>query len=267
MKKSSSDDYLIQPAQNKDYREKLSTRDPRRNLPVRRLKPARRAPPAAILFDMDGLLLDTERIARESSRITAQALGFTFTYALAHAMIGLGSDALGRLFVAELGDQFPFVDYQLMWNAKYREMLAAGIPVRPGVREVLSVMRELGLPCAVATSTHTPHAKQKLEQAGILTHFDVVVGRDAVTHGKPAPDVYLLAANRLGVDAKFCWAFEDSLPGLTAAVASGARTHWVPDLAPIHADQLPPGVETIESLHIVCEWLHANGDDRGEQGA
>ena len=142
-----------------------------------------------------------------------------------------------------------------LWNATYREMLAAGIPVRPGVAEALTALRARGLSAAVATSTHTPHARHKLEQAGILTHFDVVVGRDAVVRGKPAPDVYLHAAHQLGVDAAHCWAFEDSLPGVTAAVAAGARTHWVPDLAHIHAHELPAGVETIESLHSICHWL------------
>ena len=215
----------------------------------------RRERPAAILFDMDGLLLDTERIARESSRVTAVALGHTISDALALRMIGLGSDEIARLFVTELGAHFPFADYQELWNAKYREMLALGIPVRPGATEALTALRALGISCAVATSTHTPHARHKLAQAGILAYFDVVVGRDAVVHGKPAPDLYLHAANRLGVDVTQCWAFEDSLPGLTAAVASGARTHWVPDLAHIHAHELPEGVEQIDSLHAICEWL------------
>lgn len=217
----------------------------------------RRAPPAAVLFDMDGLLLDTERIARESSRVTALSLGYTISDALALRMIGHGSDELGRIFIAELGPHFPFAEYQQLWNAKYRKMLAEGIPVRPGVAEALTALRAHGVSSAVATSTHTPHARHKLEQAGILAHFDVVVGRDAVVRGKPAPDLYLHAAQQLGVDAARCWAFEDSLPGLTAAVASGARTHWVPDLAHIHAHELPVGVETIESLHEICDWLRA----------
>ena len=216
---------------------------------------SRRSPPVAVLFDMDGLLLDTERIARESARVTALTLGHSISDALLMRMIGLGWDELGRMFATELGAHFPFSEYQLLWNAKYRELLALGIPIRPGVTEALTALTALGVSCAVATSTHTPHARHKLEQAGILAHFDVVVGRDAVTRGKPAPDVYLHAADRLGVDVTQCWAFEDSLPGLTAAVASGARTHWVPDLAHIQAHELPEGVEQIESLHAICDWL------------
>lgn len=249
MKKSSSAVNPAFPSSSIDSSEKLY---PGESCSVR---VRRRARPAAVLFDMDGLLLDTERIARESSRVTALALGYAISDALALRMIGHGSDELGRIFIAELGALFPFAEYQRMWNTKYREMLAAGIPVRPGVAEALTALSTLGVSCAVATSTHTPHARHKLEQAGILAHFDVVVGRDAVVRGKPAPDLYLHAAHQLGVDAANCWAFEDSLPGLTAAVASGARTHWVPDLAHIHAHELPEGVETIDSLHAICHWL------------
>ena len=245
MEKSSSGIYSFQPLSVEGSTEKPYSRK------------NRRTPPIAVLFDMDGLLLDTERIARESSRVTAQLLGHTISDALALRMIGLGSDELAHVFIAELGAHFPFAEYQLLWNEKYREMLALGIPIRPGVTEALSALRTLGVPCAVATSTHTPHATHKLEQAGILSYFDVVVGRDAVARGKPAPDVYLHAANRLGVNVMQCWAFEDSLPGLTAAAASGARTHWVPDLAHIHVHELPEGVEQIESLHAICDWLHA----------
>ena len=246
MEKSSSGDYSIQPPSSGDYSEKLYSGKPRR------------LPPIAVLFDMDGLLLDTERIARESARVTALTLGHSISDVLALRMIGLGSDELGRMFVTELGAHFPFAEYQRLWNAKYRELLALGIPIRPGVTEALTALRALGVSCAVATSTHTPHARHKLEQAGILAYFDVVVGRDAVVRGKPAPDLYLHAADRLGVDVTQCWAFEDSLLGLTAAVASGARTHWVPDLAHIHAHELPSGVETIESLHAICEWLRTD---------
>ncbi len=243
MQKSSSIIYPDQPPSNSASVEKLYA------------AASRRDHPAAILFDMDGLLIDSERMAQEATFVTARLLGHSISESVALRMIGLGSDALGRMMIAEFGAHFPFDEYQQVWNQQYQERIAKGVPVKSGVSEALAAVRGAGLRCAVATSTGTYFARHKLEKAGLLANFDVVVGRDTVVHGKPAPDLYLHAANQLGVDAAHCWAFEDSLPGLTAAVASGARAHWVPDLAHIHAHELPSGVETIESLHALCEWL------------
>ncbi len=217
----------------------------------------KRERPAAVLFDMDGLLIDSERIAQEVSRDAALQLGVALPEAVALRMIGLSRDALERMLVSELGADFPFEPFQTEWEVRYHQRVARGVPVKPGVVEALAALAAVAIPCAVATSTHTGFARYKLQQAGLLGHFAVVVGRDSVPHGKPAPDVYLHAASQLGLPATACWAFEDSLPGLTAAVASGARTHWVPDLAPIAAHQLPNGVETVASLHEMERWITA----------
>ena len=219
----------------------------------------RRVHPAAVLFDMDGLLIDSERIAQDVTREASLQLGLALPDRVVLRMIGLGRDALERMLVAELGCDFPFERFQSEWETRYHQRLGEGVPIKPGVIEALAALAAAGLPCAVATSTHTHFARYKLEQAGLLAHFSVVVGRDAVPHGKPAPDLYLHAAKLLGIPANRCWAFEDSLPGLTAAVASGARTHWVPDLAQIAAHELPEGVETVASLHEVCRWVAVHG--------
>ena len=215
----------------------------------------RRDYPAAVLFDMDGVLIDSERIAQEVTRETSLHLGLDLPDRVAMRMIGLGRDAVERMLAAELGADFAFHRFQTEWESRYHHRLSQGVPIKAGVAEALAALAAAGLPCAVATSTHTDFARYKLQQAGLLAHFAVVVGRDAVAHGKPAPDLYLHAAKELGTPAHRCWAFEDSLPGLTAAVASGARTHWVPDLAYIAAHELPLGVETVASLHEVCRWV------------
>jgi HAD superfamily hydrolase (TIGR01509 family) len=215
----------------------------------------RRDHPAAVLFDMDGLLIDSERIAQQVTREASVHLGLALPEPIAMRMIGLGRDALERMLAAELGRDFPFAQFQTEWESRYHQRIAQGVPIKAGVAEALAALAAAGLPCAVATSTHTDFARYKLEQAGLLAQISVVVGRDAVPHGKPAPDLYLHAAKQLGIAADRCWAFEDSLPGLTAAVASGARTHWVPDLAQIAAHELPEGVETVSSLHEVSRWI------------
>ena len=215
----------------------------------------RRPLPAAVIFDMDGLLIDSERLARVSTLAVSEQLGYPIPESVAMRMIGLGSDALERMLRDELGAQFPLTPFRDAWNVHYGALVAQGVPVKPGVVEALTALAAANVPCAVATSTETRLAQHKLEKAGLLHHFAFVAGRDTVAHGKPAPDLYFHAAKQLGHRAERCWAFEDSLPGLTAATASGARTHWVPDLAHIHANDLPAGVETIDSLHHVSRWV------------
>lgn len=215
----------------------------------------KRLPPAAVLFDMDGLLIDSERLALASVEHAAAAIAWQIPGPVAHRLIGLGRDNGSRVLLTALGESFPVARFWDAWYEDYRLRVAAGVPAKTGATHALEALLARNVRCAVATSTETELARHKLEKAGLLRYFDAVVGRDTVTHGKPAPDLYLHAADRLGTRATQCWAFEDSLPGLTAAVASGARTHWVPDIAQIHADDLPQGVETIDSLHEICRWL------------
>jgi len=211
--------------------------------------------PAAVLFDMDGLLIDSERLALASVEHAASAISWPIPDPVAHRLIGLGRDNGSRVLLAALGDSFPVARFWDVWYDDYRLRVGVGVPAKDGASHALEALQAHAVRCAVATSTETALARHKLERAGLLPYFDVVVGRDKVANGKPAPDLYLHAAERLGAPAARCWAFEDSLPGLTAAVAAGARTHWVPDIAQIHADDLPHGVETIDSLHAICRWL------------
>ena len=220
----------------------------------------RRPLPAAVLFDMDGLLIDSERLALASVAQAAVAIGWKIPDDVAHRLIGLGRDNGSHVLLSALGDDFPVLSFWESWLANYRDRVGAGVPAKTGATHALEALQALIVRCAVATSTETELARHKLDKAGLLRYFDVVVGRDTVAHGKPSPDLYLHAASRLGAIAAQCWAFEDSLPGLTAAVAAGARTHWVPDIAKIHADDLPSGVETIESLHEICRWLGVAND-------
>ena len=215
----------------------------------------RRAHPAAVLFDMDGLLIDSERIAIASVQHAATEIGHEIPEHVAHRLIGLGRDNGSVVLTHWLGAAFPVAQFWQTWFADYQRRVAQGVPAKPGAKKALETLRKVGIVCAVATSTETTHARFKLEKAGLLDHIAAVVGRDLVKHGKPAPDLYLQAALKLRVAAHECWAFEDSLPGLTAALAAGTRAHWVPDLAAIAAHELPEGVETVASLHDICLWV------------
>jgi HAD superfamily hydrolase (TIGR01509 family) len=211
--------------------------------------------PAAVLFDMDGLLIDSERVAMAALDVAARAINWAVPASVGQRLIGLGRDSGSVVLAQSLGDDFPLEAFWQAWYAEYVARVDEGVPAKAGAENALIALQRAGIRAAVATSTHTPHALLKLEKAGLLPYFDAVVGRDAVPNGKPAPDLYLEAARRLNVNAAHCWAFEDSLPGLTAALSAGAKTHWVPDIAEITSHDLPLEVERIDSLHVIERWL------------
>lgn len=211
--------------------------------------------PAAILFDMDGLLIDSERVALASVDVAAQRLSIEFPAHVAQRLIGLGRDNGTVVIRNALGEDFPVAEFWQTWSHEYLMRIEEGVPAKHAVAETLEHLAAMNVPMAVATSTETPWARKKLLKAGVHHFFDHIVGRDQVAHGKPSPDLYLEAASRLRQRANECWAFEDSLPGITAALAAGARTHWVPDLAVIESADLPPSVERVDSIGRLREWI------------
>jgi HAD superfamily hydrolase (TIGR01509 family) len=216
-----------------------------------------RSRPAAILFDMDGLLIDSERVALASLDTAAERLSLDFPHYVAQRLIGLGRDGGSRVIRDALGESFPLDAFWQAWSSEYLARINDGVPAKEEVATTLEHLAALNVPMAVATSTETPWAKKKLLGAGIHHFFDHIVGRDAVAEGKPSPDLYLEAAKRVGAKADTCWAFEDSLPGLRAALAAGARTHWIPDLAAIAPEHLPARVERVDSIAKIRDWIRA----------
>ncbi len=211
--------------------------------------------PAAILFDMDGLLIDSERVALASLDVAARELNLHFPHQIAQRLIGLGRDNGSKVIREAFGASFPLEEFWRVWSKDYLARVDEGVPAKAAVAETLEHLVQLNLPIAVATSTETPWAKKKLLKAGIHHYFDHIVGRDLVANGKPSPDLYIEAAHRVGVGATACWAFEDSLPGITAARGAGARTHWVPDVAVIEDAHLPHDVERVDSIGRIREWI------------
>jgi len=210
---------------------------------------------AAFVFDMDGLLFDTERLSRRALHAAADDLGVPLPADAFLELIGRrGTDIFQRL-AARVGDDALTTRLFQRSEQHYEALLAEGVPVKEGAAELLAWLAAQGRPCAVATSTRTPKAERKLAAANLRGYFQAVIGGDQVEHGKPAPDIYLRAAAALGTAATNCGVFEDSEPGLRAAHAAGARTVWIPDLAPV-----APAAQTLSAaragtLREVVEFL------------
>jgi HAD superfamily hydrolase (TIGR01509 family) len=203
--------------------------------------------PAAVLFDMDGLLLDSERALLACWREAALELQESVDDGVWLSMIGLSDAVCDRLLQDHVGIPLARA-LRERCHALYDLRVIAGIPVKPGAFELLALLQQHRVPRAVVTSTWRERARQKLAAAELLGHFgDVIGGRDA-PRPKPAPDPYLLAAERLGVPARDCVVLEDSNAGVQAALAAGMHAIQVPDLAP--ADMVgAPEYRVVGSLH------------------
>ena len=219
-------------------------------------RPARR--PAAVIFDMDGLMLDTEPLAARAWGEAAAALGVGFDMALAHGMVGRNFADCSAMVRARYGASYPVDALLGRWHAAYDAIVEReGLALKPGVDELLSWLEGLAIPRAVATSTRRDRARSKLARVSLLPRFHAIVGGDDVTRGKPAPDIYVEAARRLGASAARCLALEDSEPGVRSALAAGMTPIMVPDMHPPTADLIALDLVVLPSLHAVLAHLAA----------
>lgn len=202
----------------------------------------------AALFDMDGLLLDSERACVVAFNDTVAAFALPPMPEVALSCIGLRGDGVRAALKAALAGRADDEAFYTAWGQRISAGFTKGIPVKAGALELLEALHAQGTPCAVATSSRTAHAEENLQKAGLRGYFQAVIGGDQVSHGKPAPDIYLKAAAALGVAAPDCVAFEDSDPGTLAAIASGATVVQVPDVR-------PPSAELCANGHLIASTL------------
>jgi HAD superfamily hydrolase (TIGR01509 family) len=214
-----------------------------------------RKPVEAAIFDMDGLLIDTEAVYIEAYHAAARAIGTIMPLALCHAMIGVPTRECEAMIQDHFGPQFSVEQFQVHFNQHARLMLDADVPVKPGAGEILADLAGRGLPLAIATSSRATTVQRHLGRAGLLGHFKAIATRYDVERGKPHPDVYLEAARRLGVAPERCIAFEDSNVGLTAAHAAGTMAIMVPDILPPSPEVLAKCLQVVPDLHAALRLL------------
>ncbi|MDN3616047.1 MAG: HAD family hydrolase [Vibrio gallaecicus] len=185
----------------------------------------------AAIFDMDGLLLDTERVCMRIFEEACQAQGVPFLKDVYLNIIGCNAKTIEQLFRKGYGKDLDYPALNNEWRTRYSNIVKhQAIPVKEGVIELLEWLKSKNIPIAVATSTQLDLAEVKLKLAGLDSYFTSLSTGCEVTHGKPHPEIYLLAAERLGVAPEKCLAFEDSNNGTRAAVAANMMTFQVPDL-------------------------------------
>lgn len=185
----------------------------------------------AVVFDMDGVLFDTERVCMESWVAVAEKNGLPDMEEIFPRCIGRNANDSKKIVLEAYGQDFDYDTFRREasdWFWKY--IREKGLPVMTGVHEILAWLKEEGWITGLASSTKRSSVEDHLEQAGIKEYFQTIVTGDMVEHSKPLPDIYLMACRNLGVEPHLAYAVEDSPNGIRSAYAAGMCPLMVPDM-------------------------------------
>jgi HAD superfamily hydrolase (TIGR01509 family) len=214
----------------------------------------------AVLLDMDGTLLDTEKVYFESLVAALNTCGYgQDAVALCHSMIGLPGSVCEAMLRDHHGPKFPMAEVSQAFIDNRDAMMRSGLPLKPGTLALLDGLAAANCTMAIVTSSSRHGAERNLTLAGIRDRFDTILTLDDVTHGKPDPELYLKAAAHLGVTPKACIAVEDSNHGVAAAYAAGAVTLMVPDIAPPTEETRAKCAAVLPDLNAVLTMLQERG--------
>jgi len=188
---------------------------------------------AAFIFDLDGVIFDSERAVYAEWKRVADKYGFTIDYDMYIKCIGVNAPTCRRIFLDFYGENFPYDAYSEERRRNFHERYGHGnLPLKPGVVGLLESLKAGGAGIAIASSTRTRTVREEIQDAGLLGYFDEIIGGDQVERSKPAPDIFLKAAEKLGAAPACCCVVEDSYNGILAASAAGMFPVMVPDLLP-----------------------------------
>lgn len=180
---------------------------------------------------MDGIMFDTERLTAEAMKQAGEKFGYPDIMEMLPHLMGVSAATSRKLYFYQYGAEFPYEKY-----IHYRQSLIderihrEGVPVKPGLRELLTYLRREGVATAVATSTSRVHALEFIRSAGVEEYYDKIICGDMLEKSKPHPDIYLKAADALKVAPELCAALEDSPNGIKSAHAAGMVAVMVPDM-------------------------------------
>lgn len=210
----------------------------------------------AAIFDMDGLLLDTERVCMQAFEQACQQLSLTFVKSAYLKIIGRNAKGIEEAIMSHYAPYTEYAPLRKAWMDGYWPIVEnEAIPIKPGVVDLLTWLQSESIPIAVATSTHQTLAATKLRLAGIDHFFEHISSGCEVKQGKPHPEIFLLAAKRLHIQPEKCLAFEDSSNGVISALAAKMQVYQVPDLVIPDTDIIALGHRIKPSMKDVLTEL------------
>ena len=205
--------------------------------------------PRAVIFDMDGLLIDTGKVSEATFRQTCHAHDAGLAADQYAQLIGRKQEEQRAIFADMLPDHVDILRFDKNWRDLFLDQLRHSVPLKPYARSLCQWLDKAGVPMAVATSTQTTKAEMLLERAGLGGYMKQVIGGDQVSYGKPAPDLYISAAAALSCAPPSAIAFEDSHQGIRAAFAAGIPVVHIPDLLPADAFTRKHAIRVSRNLH------------------
>lgn len=209
-----------------------------------------------VLFDMDGLVLDTEILYSRFWREACEAFGFSMSYQQSLKMRALNRQAGSDMLQSFFG---PTADYAAIRQERIRRMdafvAAEGVKAKDGIPELLDILRKKGIRTAIASSSPPERIASYLTSVGLLDQFDQLCSGYQVAHGKPEPDIFLYGAESLGLHPEECLALEDSYAGLLSARRAGCLPVLIPDLDPPSEQTLPLVYAVARSGREVAQLL------------
>jgi len=198
-------------------------------------------PVRAVVFDMDGLLVDTETVVYRAMQRATIGIADEFPMTTFRQMVGLPDHASDEIVTRHFGEGFDLTGWNAAVSAHFREELAAGIALKTGVFEILDHLDAVGMPRAIATSSSLQSVRASIGPHGIVDRFHALITRDVQDNHKPHPEPFLKAAAALGIDPADCLALEDSHNGVRSASSAGLMTVMVPDM-----------LDPTEEMHSLC---------------
>ena len=210
----------------------------------------------AVIFDLDGTLIDTEKFYRVNWPKAAAHFGDKMTDEQALALRSLGRPYAAEQFKEWFGQECDYVKIRDYRKILMEETLAReGIQLKPGAIEILTYLRENGITVAMATANEKSRAERYLKKIGLYEYFDKIICADMVEHGKSAPDIYAYACEQLGEKPEDCFAVEDSPNGITSAYRAGCKPVYVPDQTKVDETVQPMLYAAIETLTDIKKLL------------